>query len=151
MLVYHKKYEIFMTVGVKNFTLQGYDAVYFGRMYVLIVHTSLFFLLSFVVLPSSTYTVGAEIFSFLWFLLITFTYTPQSVGLLWTMDRPLAEISTWQRTNTYKRQTSMPPLGFETTIPASARPQSYAWDRVATGIGIIIIIIIIKIIQNIPF
>jgi hypothetical protein len=33
------------------------------------------------------------------------------------------------------RQTSMPPAGFEHTIPVSARPQTYAVDRVATGIG----------------
>jgi hypothetical protein len=30
----------------------------------------------------------------------------------------------------------MPPVGFEPTIPASARPQTYALDRAATGIGI---------------
>jgi hypothetical protein len=36
------------------------------------------------------------------------------------------------------RQTSMPPLGFEPTIPASARPQTYALDRAATGIGDVI-------------
>jgi hypothetical protein len=35
----------------------------------------------------------------------------------------------------YKRQTSMPPVGFELSIPASARPQTYALDRAATGIG----------------
>jgi hypothetical protein len=29
----------------------------------------------------------------------------------------------------------MPPVGFEPTIPASARPQTYALDRAATGIG----------------
>jgi hypothetical protein len=34
----------------------------------------------------------------------------------------------------YKRKTSMPPVGFEPTIPASARPQTYALDRAATGI-----------------
>jgi hypothetical protein len=33
------------------------------------------------------------------------------------------------------RQTPMPPVGFEPTIPASARPQTYALDRAATGIG----------------
>jgi hypothetical protein len=37
--------------------------------------------------------------------------------------------------NTHKRQTSMPQLGFEPTIPASARPQTYAVDRAVTGIG----------------
>jgi hypothetical protein len=37
--------------------------------------------------------------------------------------------------NTHKRQTPMPPVGFELTIPASARPQTHASDRAATGIG----------------
>jgi len=29
----------------------------------------------------------------------------------------------------------MPPVGFEPTIPASERPQTYALDRAATGNG----------------
>jgi hypothetical protein len=29
----------------------------------------------------------------------------------------------------------MPPVGFEPTIPASARPQTHTLDRAATGIG----------------
>jgi hypothetical protein len=29
----------------------------------------------------------------------------------------------------------MPPVGFEPTIPGSARPQTYTLDRAATGIG----------------
>jgi hypothetical protein len=29
----------------------------------------------------------------------------------------------------------MPPEGFETTVPASERPQTRALDRAATGIG----------------
>jgi hypothetical protein len=33
------------------------------------------------------------------------------------------------------RQTSIPPVGFELTIPASARPQSYVLDRAASSIG----------------
>jgi hypothetical protein len=83
--------------------------------------------------PSLLYllTVGVEV---VYFHLITLRHTPQSVGLLWTRDRPVAEISNWQ----YKhctRQTSMPPVGFEPTIPASVRPQTYALDRAATGIG----------------
>ena len=32
-------------------------------------------------------------------------------------------------------QTSMPPAGFEPTIPVSGRPQTHAVDRTATGIG----------------
>jgi len=37
--------------------------------------------------------------------------------------------------NTYKRQTSMLPVGFEPTIPASERPQTHDLDRTNTGIG----------------
>ena len=36
---------------------------------------------------------------------------------------------------THNRQTSMPPVGFEPTISACERPQTYALDRVATGTG----------------
>ena len=61
---------------------------------------------------------------------------PQSVGLLWTSDQPVAETSPWQHTqNTHKRHTSMLPLGFETTISAGERPQTYALYRAATGTG----------------
>jgi len=38
--------------------------------------------------------------------------------------------------NTHNRQTSMPPVGFEPTISAGERPQTYALDRAATGTGI---------------
>jgi hypothetical protein len=85
---------------------------------------------SFVVLPSSTYS--QQVSMVFVFHLITLRHIPQSVGLLWTRDRPVAEPSTWQHTNTHKRHTSMPPVGFEPTIPASARPQTYALDRAAT-------------------
>ena len=37
--------------------------------------------------------------------------------------------------NTLKRKTSMPPTGFEPTIPASERPQTRALDIAATWIG----------------
>ena len=37
--------------------------------------------------------------------------------------------------NTHNRQTSMLPVGFETTISAGERPETYALDRAATGIG----------------
>jgi hypothetical protein len=37
--------------------------------------------------------------------------------------------------NTQKRQTSMPPAGFEPAIPASERPQTHALDSAVTGIG----------------
>ena len=35
--------------------------------------------------------------------------------------------------NTHTRQTAMPPLGFEPTVSADERPQTYAIDRAATG------------------
>jgi hypothetical protein len=38
--------------------------------------------------------------------------------------------------NTHKRQTSMSPAGFESTIPASERPQTHTLDRAATGMGL---------------
>ena len=37
--------------------------------------------------------------------------------------------------NTHNRQTSMPPVGFEPTISAGERPQTYALDRAATATG----------------
>ena len=37
--------------------------------------------------------------------------------------------------NTHNRQTSMPPVGFEPTISAGERPQTYALDSTATGTG----------------
>ena len=39
--------------------------------------------------------------------------------------------------NTHNRQISMPPVGFEPTISAGERPQTYAVDRAATGTGCI--------------
>ena len=42
--------------------------------------------------------------------------------------------------NTHNRQTSMSPVGFEPTISAGERPQTYALDRAATGTGIYIYI-----------
>jgi len=57
--------------------------------------------------------------------------TPHSVELLWTSDQPDAETSTWQDT-TLTTAKHHAPAGFETTIPASERPQTYALDRAAT-------------------
>ena len=37
--------------------------------------------------------------------------------------------------NTHNRQTSMPPTGFESEIPASERPQTHALDLATTGTG----------------
>ena len=38
--------------------------------------------------------------------------------------------------NTYNRQTSIPPAGFEPAIPAGDGPQTLALDRSATGIAL---------------
>ena len=54
---------------------------------------------------------------------------------------PLYELSARRRDlyltahSTHNRQTSMPPVGFEPTISAGERPQTYALDRAATGTG----------------
>ena len=60
-----------------------------------------------------------------------------------TVDRtPLDEWSACRRDlyltshNTHNRQTSMPPVGIEPTIPASERPQTYALDHAANGTGV---------------
>jgi len=58
-----------------------------------------------------------------------------SVGLFQTSDQPGAETGTWQH-NADNRQTSIPPAGFEPTIPARERPQIHTLDRAATGVVI---------------
>jgi hypothetical protein len=55
---------------------------------------------------------------------------PQSVGLLWTSDRLVAETSTWQTHNSQKREIAMP------AIVESDRLQILALDRSVTGIGV---------------
>jgi len=54
--------------------------------------------------------------------LITIMTQAQSAALPWTTDRPVAEASNCTTHNIHRRQTSMPPAGFEPTIPASERP-----------------------------
>jgi len=43
--------------------------------------------------------------------------------------------------STRKRHTSLPSAGFETAFPVSKRPQTHAFDRAATGFGLIYIYI----------
>jgi hypothetical protein len=63
--------------------------------------------------------------------------TPHSVGLLRTSDQPDANYLTTH--DTYKRETTMSPAGFESAIPVSERPQTQALDllkstgSIATG------------------
>jgi hypothetical protein len=49
--------------------------------------------------------------------------------------------------DTHNRQTSMPPVGFEPTISAGERPQTYALDRAATGTGPVVLYCSIKRVQ----
>ena len=66
--------------------------------------------------------------------MITLTYTTLGRTPLdeWSVRRRDLYLTTH---NTHNRQTSMPPVGFEPTIPASERPQTHALDRAATGTG----------------
>jgi hypothetical protein len=58
--------------------------------------------------------------------------TPLSVGLLWTSDRPDADLTIRK---TYTRRTSILTAGFEPAIPVSERSQTHVLDRAVTGIG----------------
>ena len=51
----------------------------------------------------------------------------QSAGLLWSSDQLIAETLL---------QTSMFPVGFDPTISAGQRPQTYALGRAATGTAV---------------
>ena len=61
----------------------------------------------------------------------------------WSVSRRYLYLTTY---NKHNRQTSMPPVGFEPTILAGERPQTYALDRAATGMGMftVALLIIIK-------
>ena len=78
--------------------------------------------------------------SFLWFLdhtqrRITVGRTPLDA---WSVRRRELYLTTQ---NIHNRQTSMPPVGFEPTVSASERPQTYALDRATTGTGNIYILL----------
>ena len=100
--------------------------------------------------------------SYIWFCFCCGTATqrgswpPHSWGILdhtqWRITvggTPLDEWSAHRRDlyltthNTHNRQTSMTLEGFELTIPAGERPQTYALDRKATGNGSYMIYFII--------
>jgi hypothetical protein len=62
--------------------------------------------------------------------------TPISVGLFWTNDKPVAVTSAWQHT---KFTTEIHPCSrrdSKSQIPESERPQTYALDTAAFGIGL---------------
>jgi len=58
------------------------------------------------------------------------------VVLLWRSDEHVAVAATYTTHNKHKRRTPMPSAGLESAIPAIERPQIYALDRMATGIGV---------------
>jgi hypothetical protein len=65
------------------------------------------------------------------------TLTNTTVGRTPLDERPARRRDLYLTThNTHKRQISMPPAGFELTIPVSERPHTHALDRAAKGIGI---------------
>jgi len=70
-----------------------------------------------------------------WDFQITHNDAPHSVGLLWTGDQLVAETSTWQHTTLTTDKHPCPPVGFEPTISAGERPQTYVLDRAVTGTG----------------
>ena len=81
------------------------------------------FLLYFLLVLTSFYllTVGKEGYCCTW----SHADTPQSVGLLWTGDRPFADLTTFTR----ERERSTSPAGFEPAIPASEQPHTMILDR----------------------
>jgi hypothetical protein len=58
-----------------------------------------------------------------------------SVRLLWTSDQTEAQTFTWQHKTITRDEYRCPRRVFEPAIPESERPQTYALDRAASGIG----------------
>ena len=73
----------------------------------------------------------------LWGSLITFRHTTLGRTPLdeWSAHRRDLDLATH---NIHKRQTSVPPAGFEPAIPASERSQTHAFNREATGICLLV-------------
>ena len=58
------------------------------------------------------------------------------VGLLWTSDQLVADVTTYATNTKLYRWTFMPSVGFGPANPAIERPQTYNLDDTAIGIGI---------------
>jgi hypothetical protein len=72
--------------------------------------------------------------SFRGFMITLFRHT--TVGRTHLNEGPTRRRDLYLTThNIHKRQTSMPPVGFEPTILVNERPQTHSLDRTATGIG----------------
>ena len=77
-----------------------------------------------------------------WVMASSFTRFLDHTQWRTTIDKtPLDELSARRRDfyltthNTHNSQTSVPFVGFEPTIPAGERPQTYVLDRAVTGTG----------------
>ena len=100
-------------------------------------------------IPTHTCTIYIYILFFTWHNSPHWAMAPSFTRFLDHIRRttvgrtPLDEWSACRRYlyltthNTHNRQTSMPPVGFEPTISADERPQTYALDRAVTGTGYI--------------
>jgi hypothetical protein len=66
---------------------------------------------------------------------VSHTDTLRLRGILWTRNRSVAEVSTWQQT-TFTRGRHPWPVRDSNPQLASERPQTYALDRATTGIGV---------------
>jgi hypothetical protein len=66
---------------------------------------------------------------------ITHIRHTHSVGLLWTIDQPVAEAISYTTYNQHNKRISMYSAGYETAIPATKWLQTYDLDSNATGIG----------------
>ena len=63
----------------------------------------------------------------------SYSDTPNSVGLLWMSDQPVAETSTCTTHNICKKLTSITSAGFEPPIAAREQPQTHSLDRAVSG------------------
>ena len=104
---------------------------------VLNIMTSILFLVLYL---SSSFLCGAATQRVSWpphsWGFLDHTQRPSTVGRTpldkWSARRRDLYLTTH---NTHNRQTSVPLVGFEPTISAGERPQTYALDRAATGTG----------------
>jgi hypothetical protein len=60
------------------------------------------------------------------------------VGLLWTSGQLVANAAAYTTYKKFTRRTSIPSAGFETTIQAVKRLQTYALNHMVSGIGSVI-------------